>query len=71
MARIQLDARHRALVVLSCRTVEAREFGDWAMAHHDGADGDAVVERVGKLVENASPSVRATFEGFCQLRRAA
>lgn len=72
MARIQRDGRHRAIVVLSTRTVEDREFGAWAMAHHDTAqDGDRAVEQVGRLVANASPSVKATFEGFCQMRRAA
>lgn len=72
MARIQQDPRHRALVVLSCKSVEQREFGAWAMAHHDTvAEGEAVIERVARLVANASPSVKATFEGFCQLRRAA
>lgn len=72
MARIQQDGRHRAIVVLSSRTVETREFGDWAMAHHDGdAQGEAAIAKVGALVANAAPSVKATFEGFCQLRRAA
>ena len=31
-ARIQADARHHALVVLSNRQIEEREFGEWAMA---------------------------------------
>ncbi|ODP37338.1 BLUF domain-containing protein [Sphingomonas turrisvirgatae] len=72
MARIQADKRHRAVVVLSAQPVAEREFGAWAMAHHDAAqDGERVVEQVGRLVANASPSVKATFEGFCKLRRAA
>jgi hypothetical protein len=71
-ARIQGDLRHRAVVVLSRRTVDMREFGDWAMAHRQGgADGDAFVARVADLAANASPNVRATFEGFAQARRAA
>lgn len=72
MARIEQDARHRAVVVLSRRTIETREFGDWAMAHQEaGRDGVALMERVERLVSNAAPSVRATFESFCKLRRAA
>lgn len=72
MARIEADARHRALVILSSRTIEAREFGAWAMAHHEaGASDDGLIDQVSALVANAAPSVRATFEGFCQLRRAA
>lgn len=72
MARIQGDKRHRAVVVLSRRAIEAREFGDWAMAHGGGdADDAAMIARIEKLVENAAPDVRATFESFCKLRRAA
>ena len=72
LARIEQDARHRAVVILSRRTIEAREFGHWAMAHHDaGQDYGALIERIDRLVANAAPSVRATFEGFCKVRRAA
>ncbi len=67
-ARIAKDPRHFALVVLSRRMVETREFGDWAMAADDGSG--AVVAQVAKLVEGAAPSVRGTFEGFAGLRAA-
>lgn len=67
-ARIAGDPRHFALVILSRRSVTAREFGDWAMAADDGS-GD-VVARVATLVEGAAPSVRGTFEGFAGLRAA-
>ncbi|KQN72017.1 BLUF domain-containing protein [Sphingomonas sp. Leaf62] len=67
-ARIATDPRHFALVVLSRRSVEAREFGDWAMAADDG-DGGAVAQ-VAQLVEHAAPSVRGTFEGFAGMRAA-
>jgi hypothetical protein len=67
-ARIATDPRHFALVVLSRRMVETREFGDWAMAADDGSG--AVVAQVAKLVEGAAPSVRGTFEGFAGLRAA-
>lgn len=70
--RIGGDVRHRAIVVLSRRIIDAREFGDWAMAHQSSRDdGDALVARVNRIVANASPHVRATFEGFAKLRRAA
>ena len=70
--RIRQDARHRAIVLLSRRTIEAREFGDWAMAHRTtGTDADRFIESVARLAENAAPDVRATFEGFAQVRRAA
>lgn len=69
-ARIGGDRRHRAIVTLSRRTIAAREFGDWAMAHFTPGDtqGDFLA-RVGAMVANASPNVRATFEGFAQHRR--
>ena len=71
-ARIQADPRHRAIVLLSCRAVETREFGDWEMAHlTTAAERDALVERVRDLVSRATPAVRGTFEGFAAIRRAA
>jgi hypothetical protein len=70
--RIRQDARHRAIVLLSRREIETREFGEWAMAHRTpGADADQFIERVSRLAENAAPNVRATFEGFAKVRRAA
>ena len=72
LVRIESDRRHRALVVLSDRIVEAREFGHWSMAHRTtGVDAEAFVKQVTDRVATASPSVRATFEGFANLRRAA
>ena len=70
--RIHADPRHRAVVVLSRREVDAREFGPWEMAARapDGA-GDAFVRRVSPLLAAASPSVRGTFEGFMKVQRAA
>lgn len=70
--RIRADPRHRAVVVLSRRTIAAREFGEWEMAHAAvGHDAEALLARVAALAANAAPQVRATFEGFVEARRAA
>jgi hypothetical protein len=70
--RIKRDERHRAVVVLSRREIDSREFGEWAMAHRlPGGDADRFIERVSDLAANAAPNVRATFEGFAKVRRAA
>lgn len=70
--RISGDVRHRAVVTLSRRAIEAREFGDWAMAHRmPGSDSDALLAQIAERLETASPNVRATFEGFAKIRRAA
>ena len=70
--RIGRDTRHRAIVTLSRRIVQRREFGEWQMAHRTpGEDADAFVARVGKIVARASADVRAIFEGFADVRRAA
>lgn len=70
--RIAPDPRHRALVVLSRRTVSVREFGTWAMAKLDAdRDPTAFVDRVSQLLTAASPNIRATFEGFMKIRLAA
>ena len=71
-ARIQQDARHRALVVLSRRSVEQREFGDWVMAHREpGSATEPLLARIAPLLTDTSPAIRATFESFAQVRRAA
>ena len=70
-ARIQKDPRHRAVVILSDRTVDDRDFGEWSMAWKEpGDDATDFIDRVARLVDLASPSVRATFNSFAELRRA-
>lgn len=70
--RIAADPRHRAIVVLSRREIAEREFGSWEMAHAaPGHDTDALMARVEALAAAASPTVRATFTGFVEARRAA
>ena len=71
-ARIEGDPRHRAIVILSDRQVETREFGDWAMAFKSRGQADEQVSAMVSLLSSeAAPGVRATFEGFAQIRRAA
>lgn len=71
-ARIERDPRHRAIVVLSRRVITAREFGPWAMAERaPGADAAAFIARLDMLVAGAAPQVRATFDSFARLQRAA
>lgn len=70
--RIAADPRHRALVVVSRRTIETREFGSWAMAYGlSFGDREALNDKVTKLSEGASPAVRGIFQGFLSARRAA
>ncbi len=72
LERIQLDPRHRALVVLSRRTVNAREFGAWEMAARvPGEDGEQFLGRVDALIASADANIRATFQGLARIRRAA
>lgn len=72
LTRIEGDTRHRAIVILSDRTVDEREFGTWSMAYRAaGTDADGFIARVTDLVAGASASVRATFTGFAEARRAA
>ena len=71
-ARISGDDRHRAIVRLSDREINVREFGDWAMAYRaPGMDAEQFLKRIGDLVAGASPAIRATFTGFADVRRAA
>ena len=71
-ARIKVDPRHRAAVVLSRRDIEAREFGQWHMAARaPGEEGEAFLQRVESLIAGANVNVRATFDSFARIRRAA
>ena len=71
-ARIRLDPRHRAAVVLSRRVVTVRRVGPWDMAARaPGEEGEAFLARVDALVARADANVRATFDGFARVRRAA
>ncbi|WP_448501945.1 BLUF domain-containing protein [Sphingomonas sp.] len=70
--RIHKDPRHRAVVRLSNREVSEREFGEWEMAHRTpGVSDDIFMPRLAILLRDAAPNVRATFESFAQVRRAA
>ncbi len=72
LARIETDPRHRAIVILSDRSVAAREFGNWAMARRSpGLGAEHFLKQVADLVGSASPSVQATFNGFAEVRNAA
>ena len=67
--RIREDRRHRAIVILSDRAIEQREFGSWAMADRQpGGEAEAFLAQVSSLVAGASPNVRATFESLASVR---
>lgn len=72
IARIKADPRHAAIVTLSRREVDTREFGDWAMASLGAGEaaGQAAIDRVDALTANASPNVRAQFTSFARLQSA-
>jgi hypothetical protein len=70
-ARIAADPRHFAIVQLSRREVEARQFGSWAMAYQAGGAGagqDDLRRTVEALVAPVTdPNIRAQFTGFAEL----
>lgn len=71
-ARIARDPRHHAIVTLSDRKIDAREFGSWSMAHRRADDTpDEFDARVERALKHASAEVRGTFEGLIAARRAA
>ncbi len=68
--RILAEPRHRAIVILSDRTVEQREFGTWAMAHRQkGENADSFDQKMRLMLADASPSVRGTFLGLVGARQ--
>lgn len=72
-ARIRADDRHRAAVVLSKRSVSAREFGSWDMAFEDNisaAGAVSLIERVETLVGGIeSKNTRELFRSFARVER--
>lgn len=71
-ARVKLDPRHRAAVVLTSRAVDEREFGMWNMAARaSGEKSEAFLARIESLVTGADANVRATFDSSARVRRAA
>ena len=74
-SRIALDTRHRALVRLSSRHVETREFGNWSMACQIVGPvmgkGD-IVGHVDAMTESIEdPNVKAMLRSFARLRSGA
>ncbi len=73
-ARIILDPRHRALVKLSDRDVNKREFGDWSMGSHLSGPvmgaGD-LIAHVDAMTEDLSDrNMRETLRSFVRIRSA-
>lgn len=63
--RISRDPRHQAIVTLSDRAIEIRQFGGWAMAHHARGEGDdSCARRIERMLDGASEDIRHTFLGL-------
>ncbi|QAY78375.1 BLUF domain-containing protein [Sphingosinicella sp. BN140058] len=70
LARIKVDPRHRAIVTLSRKDVDARQFGDWSMGFELGAAaGTADLKSVvDSLVSRLSDrNLAAQFQGFAEI----
>ncbi|OQW48744.1 MAG: hypothetical protein A4S16_06335 [Proteobacteria bacterium SG_bin6] len=66
--RIATDPRHFAMVQLSERTIDAREFAAWDMAYQTLAlDHGALCDRIEQLTQGASASVRALFTSYAAI----
>jgi hypothetical protein len=68
--RIKADPRHFAMVPLSIKQVEKREFGAWSMGYEAGrAPGDGDLRQVvAQLVQSIRDrNLAAQFTGFAEL----
>ncbi|MGE0775134.1 MAG: BLUF domain-containing protein [Sphingomonadaceae bacterium] len=73
-SRILEDPRHRAVVQLSQRQIDKREFGSWAMAAQKvgGGNSEELIAEVDRLVADLpDPNIREQFRSFARIRRAA
>lgn len=72
LTRLGNDSRHRAIVMLSRREIERREFGGWAMAMMlDGEDNLSFTTRIRALCQHTDPRVLGTVLGLVEARAAA
>ena len=63
--RITADPRHHRIEVLGDAPLEARAFGDWAMAYRDrGQPGDLLDERLNLLLAGVPDDVANRFREF-------
>jgi hypothetical protein len=73
--RIRADPRHRALVTLARREVDAPQFGDWSMAWTrvpPVAGSEALADTVDALTAGVTDAnMRALFRSFVRLDRRA
>lgn len=71
-SRIAIDPRHRALVRLSSRGVDSREFGNWSMGSHlagpVAGSGDMVDHVDAMTAGLTDPNVRETLRSFARIR---
>lgn len=68
--RIGTDPRHFAIVKLSERTIEKREFDGWNMAYEQlpaDATREEMLAHVAGLTATASPSVKALFTSYAAM----
>jgi len=74
-ARIAANPNHFAMVLLSERQIERREFGPWAMTGYivaDDQDEAQIIAEVDRLVaEVPDANIREQFRSFARIRRAA
>lgn len=69
-ARISRDPRHFAVVKLSERRLEAREFGDWEMAFdrfEREFNQTSIADKVAAHTKGASASVQALFTSYAAI----
>jgi len=69
-ARILRDPRHFAVVKLSERTIDQREFGNWDMAFErfrGEFSAQSIAAKVTELTQTASPSVKALFKSYAAI----
>ena len=68
LARIRADERHYALVVLSEKETDRRQFGQWSMAGHYMSPRENLEQCVERLTTGCDPHVAAELRGFATVR---
>lgn len=65
LERLEADHRHRNLRILTDRTIDEREFGDWTMAYRDRRESvDSFDDRMRVLLAGVSPQTAGYFRAL-------
>jgi hypothetical protein len=60
-----VDERHHSLILISRRSITRREFGDWEISHHTGAQNcEGAISHILDLTKDAADNIKQLVSLF-------